>query len=278
LVSVTIPDSVETVGADAFSHCDSLNTVFYQGSKTISSDAFRFVSFRLRNVCVSPDYNSSKLGNVDVSSNSKMCSSFQSVFNHCFKGLFVNGSFITEKRVNVSEWEKRSNNCAKYVCDNSSGPISWSLCNSSDDMDLVCVDEQCVEQNDAMNGREWSVEIIMNGTKVDDVYTVEVISTVNELTSIKLSGDSIGVVVDETGFVVRIVIYVEDEETANTIASAIEGIEKGRRCVYGTLCRTKSIHVIDHRNLSSDVLLSDGSRYSMNIMLLLLSLCVMRIF
>ena len=82
-------------------------------------------------LCVSPNYKCDSFCGVNVSSSEK-CKQFN-LFNHCYIATAQNdGELIQQKRKNATLFENRTNGCVKYQCNNEVGPISWSLCNSTD--------------------------------------------------------------------------------------------------------------------------------------------------
>jgi len=265
LVNITIPDTVEVLEDDAFNYCSSLEAVFYQGSRVFATDLFPNCD-ALKTVCVSPDYNSTQFGGKDVTSSTDLCLTFQGMFNQCFKGAYIDGQFVTEKRKNASQWEGRTSKCGDYICDNNNGPVAWSLCNRSDEMNHICVDEQCVEENTVVKGKDWSVVIELNEVKFDEMMESSQIKIIiNELTGIKLEDYIFGVEAGENGYISHLLLYMDNGVTANKIASAIQGIEKGAGCTYGTLCETKSVRVVKLRNDDSSS--SYGSQLTMSTMM-----------
>jgi len=65
-----------------------------------------------------------------VASSSPNCVEFQKQFNHCYKGAYIDGEYISEKRKNATEYENRSKGCANFVCDNRTGAaIQKMTCN-----------------------------------------------------------------------------------------------------------------------------------------------------
>ena len=78
----------------------SLERIFYEGSDIITSNAFDNCE-SLNVTCVSPDYKSTSFCGRNVSSSDK-CRKYQSMFNHCFKAVYINDDLIQKLRNNAT--------------------------------------------------------------------------------------------------------------------------------------------------------------------------------
>jgi len=145
LESITIPASVTSIGEGAFYDCGNLSSVFYLGSVSDSmqcTDAFLNCP-GVENVCVPPDYDSGAFCSKNASP-SDNCQPFQSMFNHCYEAVYINGNFVQQKRKNATEWENKTTGCVEYRCDDVNGGITLDICNSSDGISRKCVDDECI--------------------------------------------------------------------------------------------------------------------------------------
>jgi len=64
--------------------------------------------------------------------------------NHCYEVACDGSKWILQKRDNATEWESQTDGCRQYQCHNETGPISWSMCNSSRTVGNKCVEGQCI--------------------------------------------------------------------------------------------------------------------------------------
>jgi len=237
-VNIIIPECVTSIKGNAFMNCTSLKTVFYQGSQMISTSNAFYRCNALETVCVSPDYSYSSFCNIPVTRNSDLCQQFEKEFNNCYKGFYDdNGAIIEEKRKNATEWEGMSNGCAVYRCDNSTGKLSWSLCNSSDGIDLVCFEGECQEK-DSNGETGWAVEVDVEPTEWTEVNYTNIFDEIG----FDDSEVRIGLETDNNGNVIRVIIYCDDAEIAKIIVSIIEEIEQSSECT-NLLCRRKAIRI-----------------------------------
>jgi len=245
LTSVTIPSSVTSIGNYAFSgvnmgYANYLGTTEPTCVEQTQSTSTTFVDVDV--VCVPLDYNSTtfcKKYHVKVSS----CEEFVSQHNQCYEVLDWQAEEITvKKRANATLWEKKTNNCFEYECVNTSGGFAWSKCNTTDDTQRMCIENECVEGDEAFDKDTWGVEVRVNITP-NDLDLDELTNILNNATGI--NEIRIGTeAVSSTGNVVRIVIYVNDENIANTIANFVEDKNKGGECTYGILCNASTAQVI----------------------------------
>jgi len=251
LASVTIPSSVTSIDTDAFNGV-SMSYVDYLGLSEPKCDesivanpqsASTFVDVDL--VCVPMKYNSTNFCakyNVKVSS----CEAFVAQHNQCYQVLEWQAADITvKKRANASLWEKKSNNCFEYECLNTSGKFAWSKCNSTGDIRRMCIDNECVtEEGESFNRDKWGVEIDVNITpnELDLDELSELLSNATGKHGVKIGTES----VSTTGNVVRIVVFVDDPDVANTIAKTIEDNEKCTE-LYGEqsgICGSNSTRIL----------------------------------
>jgi len=146
---VIIPESVHLIQIRAFQACFYLVSVFYQGVNCTTDAEEQFGVLRgcgnLRNICVSPGFTSDLFCQERVT-NTSTCQEFQKLFDICNKGSF---SFAEDKVVpqrwkNVTEWEEKTDECVKYSCDANIGLYSRSICNSTEDSPLICVEGKCI--------------------------------------------------------------------------------------------------------------------------------------
>jgi len=333
LATVVIPDSVIIIGQGAFSSTDKLSWVFYQGSYDINSD-FIFSDCDDLKICVPPDFSGQSFCGWLVSPTG-LCSTFRSLFNNCFKGNYVDGNFVQVERKNATEWERKTNDCIQYQCDNSTGPITtvlkpcedpsacylgycneqngecerkpvddyerlisqqnkcyevvcdndvwilkqrqeakawqdqsgncyeyqchnesgmikWSKCNSSAAVSRMCINDACIESKPSESSSEERVSVVIefNGVQVTDLNMAELISNISVLSGVDSSEFTVGVEVDDKGYIVRVVLYLNDAETATVIAKSVDGIEE-EGCHYGILCNKRTVHVNGINVLSS---------------------------
>jgi len=238
LNNITLPDNV-SIGSYAFYYCRSLTSVFYQGSQLVSPNIFGGC-YALKLVCVSPDYKNASFGGKDVS-DSETCQTFQKLFNQCYKGAYIDGDFIEQKRNNVTYWEDQSSDCVQFYCVNESGLDARSACYSTDTV-KICQEGKCVDED--VNINKWVVELELDGTTtVFDFNSEDLKQSVSSLTGVNASGITIGYEMNMTGSILRVLVYVDDGSTANAIYNAVKELKKGEGCPYGVLCRTKTVLV-----------------------------------
>jgi len=198
--NVTIPGSVKTIGDYAF-YYSSLESVFIPDSvESIGTAAFScnsltvfyqgtldlfsediFLWGTVDVICVPQTYNSSTFCGVNVTSDEDICKRFQSMFTYCSKPVYINGDFILE-----------DNGCEKHIC----------------------LKEECKKDVYV----ELELREIIDDTEVDVGLILLVLE---EDIGIETSDILIGWDSDESGEIIRVMIYVDDEATAYSIADTI---------------------------------------------------------
>jgi len=243
LKNVSIPDTVTFIESYAFAYSSSITSVFYQGNVDMTGFIFYFQSDYLE-VCVSPEYQSDMFGDKSVTSDTENCKLFRSLFNQCWKGALVDGEIVPSMLKNASNWKKQTNGCIMHECDNATGPVQWSLCNSTNEEVKMCVAGKCVNNETTEKPSRVSVEIeLAVAVNVSDMNTTEILEVISTEFGVDTSGMSVAWETDEEGHITHVIVYVDDEETAYVLADKIDTMDKGDDCRYGILCKSKTAQV-----------------------------------
>ena len=145
-----------------------------------------------------------------------------------------------KKRDNATEWENQTNGCVRYKCDNDYGNITLNICNNDGGIKYKCTDDfKCVIDEPPVN-KEWSVVIEFEEGEVS-VAEMDITYFMNELSTkcgIEAKEIVIAVETDENGNIVRFIIYVNSENTANVIVNGVKEIDEG------IFKKKKSVHVL----------------------------------
>jgi len=265
LVHMTIPDSVTSIGVCAFRYCDGitdinigsgvtsighlafysckkLKSVFYQGTTFVSLPFEQpiFGSYVPDNVCVPVEYTFNEFCGLQVTPTKPDCEDFRLLFDRCFKGAYVDGKVTEEKRKNATDWEKRSDECIEYQCDNNSGGLAWMICKHSEENNVICIDSKCVDEEKEAPSDKMAVEIV-----IKDMEAIEMnIDKLEELILVQCGIEDgsiiIGWEVNEDGTIIRILIYVDDEETGQKVLAFFN--EQGIECSH---CQMLSSRIIE---------------------------------
>ena len=179
--------------------------------------------------------------------------SCEDIVNCCFEATCTNGEWQIEERSNVTEWEKRSNACFEYICDNHTGAISrkrenareweqqtnacieyqcnnesgyvaWSMCNSTNNATRICINSRCIEEEESEENKVKVDIELENGLNLTEWNSNEFLNILNVQLEINTSDTVIGWESNEQGHIIHVILYVNDEATANRIADA------ARRC------------------------------------------------
>ena len=108
---------------------------------------------------------------------------------------------------------------------------------------LICTHHLCISEG-ALSSDKVSVVIeLEDRVGVEELRMTELLVMISTICQIDPSVMTIGWQNDELSGGIRVVVYVNDEGTANVIANAVSGIYKGEGCQYGLLCSAKDVHI-----------------------------------
>jgi len=241
LTHIIIPASVSSLDSSAFPGCSNLSTVVYLGSAFFSNNAFPSCG-NIKNVCVPPNYSSTTFGGLNVTSNNEVCQSFFELLNDCSTPVYKDDHFVEQKRKNTTEWESQTDECMEYKCVKDDGFVSLSTCYSTDKTNRVCVNHRCIDDETI---KKTYVEVELDeGVKATEVNVAAIIEAISALCEISSDLIEIGYVLDSNGNVLRVLVFVGDEQTANIVLQTIQSLEQGSNCKAGILCRNKRVSIV----------------------------------
>jgi len=283
LTAAAIPDGVITIGDGAFQYCEAITVIVIPESVvSIGGNAFMFKTSIFRtlyysgtlhnftetlvfgdtvhaldscwppsNNCVSPDYNMTQFCGFSLTLEAANCVSYRALFDTCSEAVYVNGSFVQRQRKNATRWQEQTNECIRYECVNGAGGIARSSCNSDDTVSRTCINNKCVEES-SLKEDKVVVEITLDdGVKITDVDLNDILEFLKGKCGIDEKDVTIGWEGND-GYVIRIVVFVDDETTAVSITVAIDDLDKGEGCPYGVICKAKGVRIlVNGQELSS---------------------------
>ena len=236
LTSIIIPSSVTSIGSSAFAGCNRLTSVIYLGSNDeIAKSATDIFSGcdKLKFVCVPSSYNSNSFCGLNQFCKHESCESFTFSANQCYEPVCNGNKTISmEKRENATMWESKSNGCYEFQCHNDSGPIYWKQCNKTDE---VCEKDQCV----VMKEVTYYIEIEVDGIDATNVNMTEIQITISDLTGIEEDKLKIHFDSNENNEIIRIIVIVDNEETADRISTSVNAVINEGLCENSSESRVK---------------------------------------
>jgi len=275
LRTVTIENGISFIGNNAFSGCTSLKTIALPESLISLGDYAFSGCYSLSKISYDGEVNPCVVGvntfdgctslvGIAVVINKYMDNDFCDSTNLCLEAhpdeLQLSSDSCTEEycdrgfknireKESYTRWKKQLhlNACVDFSCDSVSGPFMWSSCNSTEDQSYLCMNDACKERNDPI-----SVEIDMEaGVDASDFSLMVVSAEIETLTGVDIK--SVGCELGSYASIVRVVVIVDEEETAHIIADAVNKLEKSkckdRVCsspeeCKGYICRSKSARVV----------------------------------
>jgi len=220
LTSLTIPSSVELIGDYSFSFCGNLKVVSYFGECDPgwydSDHAFEGCD-KLHHVCVPRKFCTGVFcGRVDVCSTDS-CESLQFDIDHCLEYSCLDGDLVVRERKNSIDWEKRSNACVDYICDDKVGDVLRTVCKSDQEHRYVCMNDGCLE----LETDRVRVEINVENVRIDEFDSIAVVEYIKGvLTDVDIP---VELELDDDGYIMTIIIPVDDEPTGLAVARMVSG-------------------------------------------------------
>jgi len=242
LVSVKIGKGTSSIGDYAFAGCASLESIDYRGLRN-PCDKVKNHTLEgcpnLKIICLDKqfdDYDAAFCGSLDICWGSSVDDiNLQS--NACIEEFCYNGFKILRERDNATQWRKKSNACVDFECDAVAGPVQWSMCNKTESANFMCMNDGCI-----LRDQPIVVEIDMDNIQASEFDVDLLIIEIKACTGVEVT--KVGYELGDQAFVVRVVVVIEDEDTGNTIANAVNKLDKGEDCQFPTLCRSKVARVI----------------------------------
>ena len=154
------------------------------------------------------------------------------------------------------------------------------MCNNTDEVSRICINEECLENKEVNdNDNNPVVEIELNiGLNVNVMNTNEILHQIAEVSGIgDISGVTIGWATNEEGLIIRVIVYVENEEVAKVIAKAVNELDRGEGCEahFGVLCKTKNVRLFVK---DADEIISQASRaHILSITMLIVFLSITKV-
>jgi len=255
LTTITIPDGFTYIYG-LFYQSPNIETVFYQGSHDISGSPLP----TLKTLCVGPNYTGETFLGQPVTNDNETCIKYRGLFTRCYAPAYADGGFVMKKMYKTSFWENQTGVCGVYRCFNETGLFSWSLCNSSGDESLLCMDNKCINNWEKHVGG-WLVYIEFDDLKFKEMSIPAVASDIKKLTETSVDLNKIGIESDDKGNVKLIVVRFSYESTANSVADSVNNLNKGQDCNYDVLCRAKiaTVHEGKEYDFSSSNKKSENS-------------------
>jgi len=245
-----LPSTVASVGDYTFSGCNSLSNVSYSGTKNPcvsgSTDVFEGCT-SLVAIAVPPDYSedlfceSANVCEIDAPEHLHLAS------NACVEEYCLYGFKNVRERDNYTKWKSRSNACVEFECDGVFGQVMWSMCNSTEEHPFMCTNDGCNERKEPV-----SVEIDMEGLNASDFSLSAIAEEIAKISGVDIK--NVGYELGDSASIVRVVVVIEDEQTAQLVASAVNNLDKDKCRDFvcsdseeeckGYICRSKTARVV----------------------------------
>jgi len=249
LESLIIPSSVTSIGLSTFSGCSQLRSIKYTGISNPCADIESYDALEgcdsMQYICVPVGYSDSKFCNSNYFCRTDSCEELHFDGNHCYEEVCKDGKKVLEKRENATQWELKRTGCVECQCNNDVGKVQWSMCNSTSEHIFMCTNDGCLVRN-----QEYLVLIAFGNIQATDMDMAEILLQIKALTNMNVL--KVGIELGDQAYVLRVVLVVDDKETGTVIVQAVENMDRGKSCEYGTLCRSKSAELLINEKNSQE--------------------------
>jgi len=141
----------------------------------------------------------------------------------------------------------KSDNCFERVCDPVGGCIETDKCLTKSDghTSFICVEDEC--KDITLFSDMWKIDIVLLDIQAKDLNMTELNSYVSSLLPVE-EGENVMISIEVgEGNVVRVVIYVEKEETADNVVKVF----KEGPCPFNDQCQIKTAVVVNPAGMLS---------------------------
>jgi len=172
-------------------------------------------------ICAPKAYDESSFCGRDDIYKLDSCDSFASQINLCFTVDGFDGENVTiKRRENDIVWKNHDfSECEKEVCLNETGFVTQGKCKG--DMSL-CVDGECLNKSNTVNDINWIVVLEIEGVNCTELAVNSTLTTISDLSGVIPEEIIVGVEIDDDGQIVRVYVFIDDEEAAYNIANFTE--------------------------------------------------------
>jgi len=244
LTSISISSIDNPIDETSFDGCSNLTTVTYFGTNDLCDNPSFQIFSNAEHIYVPVRYNSSEFCGHEVTFDPTMYGNLSDKNNNCYEvviDIVTNTPSIPQKPDAVI-WENQTTQCVKYECVVGNGDESRNICNGNSD---ICMNgNTCESKESVMDGKEWRIEIEVVATNATDVNIAEIIEVVAETTGADESNVKVGVEMNEVGEVVRVIVYVNDEDTAKNLEVAVNECSEITKECQGFMKTAKEARVV----------------------------------
>ena len=117
-------------------------------------------------------------------------------------------------------WESHTNDCYKYTCDETRSVTPYK-CGISANDNLVCINDRCVDST-MLNDYSYAVDIEFDDVNITNINSLTIITYIHDTTGVDINAMVVSPGIDKQGHVLKVLVYVKDEDDADTIKDALD--------------------------------------------------------
>jgi len=275
---LVLPSTITSIGTGGFGYMGSIHSIIFLGESTLSCGTGVFEFSRACYTCVKSSYITTNVCGQYVSARNASAEAMEKIGNKCFMAV-CGGSIglVPEQFPNVSDWEKKSTVFIEYYCDNETGFTHRSLCKSTENTTMMCYNDNCTEKEPLM-GEGWAVEVDIEQGDIINISFSEIANVVHYRFNTNIDKSKVGVVMDNEGNTVGVILFVDGKYQAETVKKHVEDLMQESSCSYDTynvFCTAKAVKIIPDKNYHSEVPGSGASIIPLSFLAMLLFIAFM---
>jgi len=263
LSNLTLPSSINFVDNQAFEGCISLTYIKYEGKTDPCRESSYSNHFStctsLDIVCVPLDYDASEFCHAPICKTTH-CEQEVSKYNQCYE-LVKCGEPDAEVRIraNTTQWIQQTDGCVEYRCDNRTGRISWSNCNSTKCIEGICESTRPIQQTENL-----TVDLTVD-MPVHEWNMSEVVQTFVDLSKTQSEETKVGLKVNDEGTVVQIFLMINAPEGAGVVETVATQCshDPDTPVIYDDMCDEFNCTGFMHNIKKVRVVVNDGAEFIM---------------
>jgi len=255
--NIVLPSTITRIDNYAFGYVDRIYSLIFLGPSTISCGYGVFTFSMVYRVCTQSSFILNNVCGKSVSATNASSELINELTDQCHMAVCGGSMGLVQREYDyVTEWKEKTDNFVEYSCDDTAGLVHRSLCNSSENVTMMCYNDSCTEKAPYM-GERWAVEV---DTEFGDMINVSFSTIAYEAGVVNTT--NVGIEMDAEGNVVRIILFADSKSEAENVKDKVDRIINYESCsfyFYNALCWGKETRVIPDKNYHSPTFDSGAS-------------------
>ena len=256
------------ISDEAFKGCNNLKIVSFLGDYDPGFDDVFEGCDMLHHICVSIDYDDYEFCCRTDYCKTDSCENLHFKSNECIEDGCLNGDFVSVESKDAAKWENQTNACVDYKCDDKKGFIMETVCKSTNEKRVMCINDGCL----LFELNSMRIEIEVKDMKANNFSNKEICDEIELICDVKIDPNDIGFELGDDGTVMQVIIYVDDETSAQTVVDAMNNADKDNDDGKQFIKRIKKVYFVNGETskISQPIVISDARiiMFSANVLII----------